>query len=164
MVQLMCFWALTTIIKGSHHHNTTPKVIYLKYYQNMLRWHSQTTFTRFWSLLITYLPTPCWHTEVMKNLLTVDFFSMYHQLTLNMSTRYDVIVVCEMTHYALAPQNGTIFIWVFILLGVYHFDYNQKYTYRLLQTIQMRLLLLFVLAEPSVLVSAKTALKFKYEI
>ena len=35
---------------------------------------------------------------------------------------------------------------------------------RLLQTIQMKLLFLFVWAEPAVLGSAKTALKFKYEI
>ena len=36
--------------------------------------------------------------------------------------------------------------------------------YRVLQTIQMRLKLLYVWAEPAVLGSAKTALKFKYEI
>ena len=36
--------------------------------------------------------------------------------------------------------------------------------YRVLQTIQMKLILLCVCAEPAVLDSAKTALKFKYEI
>ena len=40
----------------------------------------------------------------------------------------------------------------------------QRYTYRVLQTIQMKLFLLCVWAEPAVLSSAKTALKFKYEI
>ena len=40
---------------------------------------------------------------------------------------------------------------------------GQRYTYRVLQTIQMKLLLLCVWAEPAVLGSTKTALKFKYE-
>ena len=41
---------------------------------------------------------------------------------------------------------------------------GQKYTYRVLQTIQMKLILLCVSAERAVLGSTKTALKFKYEI
>ena len=41
---------------------------------------------------------------------------------------------------------------------------NQKYTYRVLQTIQMKLLLLSVWAELAILGSAKSALKFKYDI
>ena len=41
---------------------------------------------------------------------------------------------------------------------------GQRYTYRVLQTIQMKLILLCVWAEPAVLGSTKTALKFKYEI
>ena len=44
------------------------------------------------------------------------------------------------------------------------FGENQRYTYRVLQTIQMKLILLWVWAEPAVLGGAKTALKFKYEI
>ena len=40
---------------------------------------------------------------------------------------------------------------------------TQRYTYRVLQTIQMKLILLCVWAEPAVLGSTKTALKFKYE-
>ena len=40
----------------------------------------------------------------------------------------------------------------------------QRYTYRVLQTIQMKLILLCVWAERAVLGSAKTALKFNYEI
>ena len=41
---------------------------------------------------------------------------------------------------------------------------NQRYTYRVLQTIQIKLILLCVWAEPAILGSTKTALKFKYEI
>ena len=41
---------------------------------------------------------------------------------------------------------------------------GQSYIYQVLQTIQMKLILLCVLAEPAVLGSNKTALKFKYEI
>ena len=41
---------------------------------------------------------------------------------------------------------------------------GQRYTYGVLQTIQMKLVLLCVWAERAVLGSAKTALKFKYEI
>ena len=40
----------------------------------------------------------------------------------------------------------------------------QRYTYRVLQTIQMKLILVCVWAELAVLGSAKTALKFIYEI
>ena len=41
---------------------------------------------------------------------------------------------------------------------------GQRYTYRVLQPIQMKLILLWVWAELAVLGRAKTALKFKYEI
>ena len=41
---------------------------------------------------------------------------------------------------------------------------DQRYTYRVLQTIQIKLLLLCVWAERAVLGSAKTALNFKHEI
>ena len=41
---------------------------------------------------------------------------------------------------------------------------RQRYTYRVLQTIQMKLILLCVWAELVILGSTKTALKFKYEI
>ena len=39
---------------------------------------------------------------------------------------------------------------------------GQRYTYRVLQTIHMKLILLWVWAERAVLGRAKTALKFKY--
>ena len=42
--------------------------------------------------------------------------------------------------------------------------FNQRYTYRVLQTIQLKFILLCVWAERAVLGSAKTALKFKHEI
>ena len=41
---------------------------------------------------------------------------------------------------------------------------RQRYTYKVLQTIQLKLILLSVWAERTVLVSAKTALEFKHEI
>ena len=41
---------------------------------------------------------------------------------------------------------------------------DQRYTDRVLQTIQMKLILLWVWAELAVLGRAKTALKYKYEI
>ena len=42
--------------------------------------------------------------------------------------------------------------------------FTQRYTYRVLQTIQMKLILLWVWAERAVLGRAETPLKFKYEI
>ena len=47
---------------------------------------------------------------------------------------------------------------------VYVLCKDQRYTYRVLQTIQMKLILLYVWAKPAVLASTKTALKFKYQI
>ena len=44
------------------------------------------------------------------------------------------------------------------------YEVNQRYTYRVLQTIQMKIIPLCVWAEPAVLGSTKTALRFKYEI
>ena len=42
--------------------------------------------------------------------------------------------------------------------------YNQRYTYRVLQKNQMKLILVSVWADWAVMGSAETALKFKYEI
>ena len=47
---------------------------------------------------------------------------------------------------------------------LYFFPVPQRYTYRVLQAIQMELILLCLGAEPAILGSTKTALKFKYEI
>ena len=52
----------------------------------------------------------------------------------------------------------------FRVLPACRLTYNQRYTYRMLQTIQIKLILLCVWAMPAVLSSTKTALKFKYEI
>ena len=41
---------------------------------------------------------------------------------------------------------------------------DKRYTYRVLQTIQIKLIHLYVWADQVVLGSAKTALKFEYEI
>ena len=40
----------------------------------------------------------------------------------------------------------------------------QSFIYQVLQTIQMKLILLCVLAKPAVVGNTKTAVKFKYEI
>ena len=58
--------------------------------------------------------------------------------------------------YAAEPSPGGTYGegWGFV----------QRYIYQVLQTIQMKLILLCVWAEPAVLGSAKTALKFIYKI
>ena len=50
------------------------------------------------------------------------------------------------------------------LVGGHNLSLCQRYTYREIQTIQMKLILLCVWAEPAVLGSTKTALKLKYDI
>ena len=52
-----------------------------------------------------------------------------------------------------------------LLFSTQHCDiaHSQRYTYRVLQTIQMKHILLCVWAERAILGSAKTALKFKCE-
>ena len=52
--------------------------------------------------------------------------------------------------------------WYFVSKIV--LTYCQRYTNRMLQTNQMKLILLCVWEEPAILGSTKTALKFKYEI
>ena len=56
------------------------------------------------------------------------------------------------------------FLWYKSLQQVYLLTTYQSYIYQVLQTIQMKLILLCVWAEPAVLGSAKTALKFIYKI
>ena len=58
--------------------------------------------------------------------------------------------------------------WLICFLNEHFRNYkkghnSQRYTYRVLQTIQMKLILLCAWAEPAILGSTKTALKFKYE-
>ena len=61
------------------------------------------------------------------------------------------------TEVTLIPKKQLFFFCFFSSL-------YQRYTYRVLQTIQMKLIQICVWAERAVLGSAKTALKFKYEI
>ena len=58
-------------------------------------------------------------------------------------------------------------LFYLLLMAIPVVDFSrqgQRYTYKVLQTIQMKLILLCVWAELAVLGSAKTGLKFKYEI
>ena len=59
----------------------------------------------------------------------------------------------------LKVRHTKTLICSLLFLGI-----NQRYTYRVLQTIQMKLILLWVWAERAVLGRAKNALKFKQEI
>ena len=58
-------------------------------------------------------------------------------------------------HYSSKSSATTINLHAYV---------QQRYTFRVLQIIQMKLILLWVWAEWAVLGRAKTALKFKYEI
>ena len=66
----------------------------------------------------------------------------------------------------LAKKCQRITLWnnIFFQLFETCLSSSQRYTYRVLQTIQMKLVLLCAWAEPAVLGRTKTALKFKYEI
>ena len=71
--------------------------------------------------------------------------------------------------YPPGYENRRKYMWSVGLLSYYFRGQRslwmtQRYTYRVLQTIQMKLILLWVWAEQAVLGRAKTALKFKYEI
>jgi hypothetical protein len=66
----------------------------------------------------------------------------------------------KMAWVDLAVTIGAIIGMALIVTCIY-LAARQRYTYRLLQTIQVKLILLCVWAEPG---STKTALKFKYEI
>ena len=59
------------------------------------------------------------------------------------------------------PQCDRVFDVKIITESSYQ---GQRYTYRVLQTIQIKLMLLCVWAEPAVSSSTKTDLKFKYDI
>ena len=67
-----------------------------------------------------------------------------------------LISKCPFDVIVSTKNNNKIFLKISALA--------QRYTYRVLQAIQMKLILLCVWAEPAVLGSTKTALKFKYEI
>ena len=62
-------------------------------------------------------------------------------------------------------MDPTTFIYMYVFETKGTFPYGQQsYIYQVLQTIQMKLILLCVWADPAVLGSAKTALKFIYKI
>ena len=60
--------------------------------------------------------------------------------------------------------NPRVFTFSLLSIPMNNLTLFQRYTNRVLQTIQMKLILLWVWAEQAVLGRAKTALKFKYEI
>ena len=68
-------------------------------------------------------------------------------------------VLCMHWAYELSyePQSNNASSHLFFL------HVHQRYKYRVLQTIQMKLILLCVWAEPAALGSSRTALKFKYD-
>ena len=69
-------------------------------------------------------------------------------------------------HYVLIFSR--VLTYFFFLICKYNTklfsNCHQRYTYRVLQTIQMNLMLLWVWAELAVFGRAKTALKFKYDV
>ena len=71
------------------------------------------------------------------------------------------MVVCGIRNYGGLSQSKA---WKVTTAKYAEARYYHRYTYRVLQTIQMKLILLSVWAEWAVMGSAKTALKFKYEI
>ena len=75
--------------------------------------------------------------------------------------RHQIDLVISLVPYFNPAQTVVLscFCAIFLLATLL-----QRYTYRVLQTIQMKVILLQVWAEGAVLGRAKTALKFKYEI
>ena len=81
----------------------------------------------------------------------------------------NALLELESPHYM--PDHGlharklnSLFFAAQIQITNKYLGCGQRYTYRVLQTIQMKVILLWVWAERAVLGRAKTALKFKYEI
>ena len=69
----------------------------------------------------------------------------------------------------MVPKIGSIALGFIILFTLVTSNYffaasKQRYACRVLQTFQMKLILLCVWAEQAIMGSAKTALEFKYEI
>ena len=77
----------------------------------------------------------------------------------NISWYKDWLVTCTIFQYNFHFRDSAIYNFQGL-----NFRLHQRYKYRLLQTIQMKLILLCVWAEPAVLGSTKTALKLKDEI
>ena len=89
----------------------------------------------------------------------LDYVSVY-------CLTFGFYLLLNLWNYLFASEPlDFLYCWTFgffLLLNIW--DYAQRYTYRVLQTIQMKLILLCVWAEWAVLASGKTALKFKYEL
>ena len=77
---------------------------------------------------------------------------------------YSKKIVDALTEKIFAWQLILAFVGLKLLQGEFIFDELHRYTYRLLQSIQIKAIFLCFFAEQAVLDSAKTALKFKYEI
>ena len=98
------------------------------------------------------------------------FERIQHEKTLNLSSTFQ----SEKNFYYSLERGMTVVYWdlsnVFekfkdiAIVPNTDSAIRQRYTYRVLQTIQMKHILLCVWAEPAVLGSTKTALKFKCEI
>ena len=119
--------------------------------ERAIRVHSFTTLTEFWQLLTIYLPRPC--------RALVDISESFHLLVYGKST------YCWRFHYQ-KPTSSYQRSWKTTSLArcSMYCGAVQRYTYRVLQTIQMKSMLLCFWAEQAVMGSAKAALKFKYEI
>ena len=72
--------------------------------------------------------------------------------------------ICMMVHTKALAVDSFLELASPFVRQLKYCTYKQRYTYGVLQTIQMNLILLCVWAEPAGLGSNKTALKFKYEI
>ena len=90
--------------------------------------------------------------KMTSNMIYIVGLKCPHKIHLNTQ--------CGGADYALnqilRPSYGPVFL--------FHDMIRDICTYRVLQTIQLKLILLCVWAEPAVLGGFKTALKFKYEI
>ena len=76
------------------------------------------------------------------------------------------ICTVEVSYFEIDVASG-IFVelaGISAVFAIMHSSLGQRYTYRVLQTIQMNLMLSWVWAEWAVLGRAKTALKFKFDI
>ena len=89
----------------------------------------------------------------------LQFRGKLHQFHKKAKTNLYLTIFHEM-NFLFSLDNLILLKWQM------HFSVasDQRYTYRVLQTVQMKLILLCVWAEPAVLGNTKTALKFKYEI
>ena len=84
---------------------------------------------------------------------------LFNKTEFDSGVNFQAVIHLRDTKITLFLNFPTCSVNLYILPGL-----SQRYIHRVLQTIQMKLILLWVWAEPAVLGRAKTALKFKYEI